>query len=133
LLEVFEGNYDLEFRNHIDNNKKIELNDIYNYDMLTLFVVNKNLVKKDYKRKIIPASIHLLSCITSEREKKSIKSISALDKYINYVQVINPPYDEDPPYESCYRPQDIAKNPGNNNLTSRHYGCYKAHTDAILS
>lgn len=133
LLEVFEGNYDLEFRNHIDNNKKIELNDVYNYDMLTLFVVNKNLVKKDYKRKIIPASIHLLSCITSEREKKSIKSISTLDKYISYVQVINPPYDEDPPYESCSRPQNIAKNPGNNNLTSRHYGCYKAHTDAILS
>ena len=101
--------------------------------MLTLFVVNKNLVKENYKRKLLPASIHLLSCITDEREVKSIKSISTLDKYISYVQLINSPYDDEPPYNNCARPKDIAKNPGGSNLTSRHYGCYKAHTDAILS
>jgi autotransporter strand-loop-strand O-heptosyltransferase len=67
-----------------------------------------------------------------EVEKKSKKSISKLEKYgFKYVSHMNAPYNEEPPKETCVRPQDIKQEPGGNSLTGRHYGCYLAFRNAI--
>lgn len=46
--------------------------------------------------------------------------------------MINPPYEGIPPRKNCSRPNDISPDPGRNKLTGRHYGNYKANTNAIL-
>lgn len=84
-------------------------------------------MKTKYNVKIV----HLLSK-NDETENESIKSISKLEKYgFKYTSHINIPYNDEPPKETCVRPQDIKSEPGGNNLTSRHYGCYMAFRNAI--
>lgn len=84
---------------------------------------------------------HLLTQPETAREKKSIASISPLGdlRNISYSQVINDPYTDFPPKDSCMRPEDIGMEPGLNSKTNRyrltpaHYGCYRAHGDLIMS
>jgi autotransporter strand-loop-strand O-heptosyltransferase len=84
-------------------------------------------MKTKYKVKLV----HLLS-IQDEVENQSIGSLSRLKNYnFDYQADINIPYDEEPPKETCIRPQDIRTEPGGNALTSRHYGCYLAFKNAI--
>ena len=79
--------------------------------------------------------IHLLSQPTSEREQRSIESISKLGEFkdIEYTQVINKPNTDLLPLETCNRPNDVQSEPGYYKLSYGHYGCFKAHTDAIMS
>ncbi len=79
--------------------------------------------------------IHLLSQPTSEREQRSIESISKLDEFkdIEYTQIINNPNTDLLPLETCNRPDDVQPDPGYYKLSYGHYGCFKAHTDAIMS
>jgi autotransporter strand-loop-strand O-heptosyltransferase len=84
-------------------------------------------MKTKYNVKIV----HLLSK-HDETEQESIQSISKLKNYgFNYVSHMNPPYNETPIASTCVRPPDIKPEPGGNNLTSRHYGCYLAFRNAI--
>lgn len=82
-------------------------------------------------------AIHLLSRPNDEREKKSISHISKLQNYgIDYYQIINEPFDGEPPIHFCRRPDNIGNKSryigdGLGILTGRHYGNYKAHVDAI--
>ena len=78
---------------------------------------------------------HLLSQPDDEREQRSIASISELAKFegMEYTQIINKPYTELPPIDTCARPEDVQLNPGHYKLSPGHYGCYKAHTDIISS
>ena len=78
---------------------------------------------------------HLLSQPDDEREQRSIASISELAKFegMEYTQIINKPYTEFPPIDTCARPKDVQLNPGHYKLSPGHYGCYKAHTDIISS
>lgn len=86
--------------------------------------------RDDLKIKII----HLLSLPNSEREQKSIQSISEMQKYgFEYIQNINEPYDGKIDIKNCSRPNDISEEPGNYKLTKRHYGCYNAHKNGILN
>jgi hypothetical protein len=88
---------------------------------------------KNHKSKV--KIIHLLTHPEDEREQRSIESISPLGEYenIEYTQIINKPYTDLPPVETCNRPNDVQSEPGYYKLAPGHYGCFKAHTDAILS
>ena len=79
--------------------------------------------------------IHLLSQPNSEREQRSIESISKLGEFkdIEYTQVINNPNTDLLPIGTCNRPNDVQSEPGYYKLSYGHYGCFKAHTDAIMS
>jgi len=133
LMEVFKDDYVLEFRNHLDKNQIVPIEEIGGHEMLTLLVTNKKLV--DIKEQKIPSIEirHMLCRPTDEREIKSVESISKLGgKNVSYKQLINPPYPDLPPVDTCFRPNDISDYPGGDNLTSGHYGCYKSHIDAIM-
>jgi len=84
-------------------------------------------------------ALHLLTVTTHEREQKSIAFISQLQEHgIDYHQIINTPYDGEPPAAFCRRPDSIgtkSKYLGNGLgvLTGRHYGNFRAHVDAIRS
>jgi glycosyltransferase involved in cell wall biosynthesis len=94
---------------------------------------NGKLELKNHKPKV--KIIHLLTYPKDEREQRSIESISPLGEYenIEYTQVINKPYTDLPPVETCNRPNDVQLEPGYYKLAPGHYGCFRAHTDAILS
>jgi glycosyltransferase involved in cell wall biosynthesis len=84
-------------------------------------------------------ALHLLTVPTHAREKKSIQYISQLQKYgIDYYQIVNEPYDGEPPADFCRRPENIGSKSqyignGLGILTGRHYGNFRAHSGAIAS
>jgi GR25 family glycosyltransferase involved in LPS biosynthesis len=66
--------------------------------------------------------VHLLSEPSTERERRSKESVSALP--FERIEIINPRWTgETPPSRPCEERQFT--------LTPAHYGCWKAHTDAI--
>ena len=91
--------------------------------------------RKNYESAPKIKIIHLLTHPDEEREIRSIESISKLGEYdnIEYTSVINTPYTDLPPTQNCNRPNDVQMEPGYYKLAPGHYGCFKAHTDAILS
>jgi len=80
---------------------------------------------------------HLLTKPDDVRERVSRASLKQLAKYgIDYLPMVNKPYDELPPSEHCKRPEHISDKPGNfgnglGPLTGRHYGCFSAHRKAL--
>jgi FkbM family methyltransferase len=76
---------------------------------------------------------HLLTNPLSEREQKSISSLTKLIDYgFKYNPIINKIYTKTPPSENCRRPDDISSEPGHYKLASGHYGCYLAHKKGIM-
>lgn len=80
--------------------------------------------------------IHLVTePLTNRKEMDSINSIQDFSgKYqnIEYYQLVNEIYKDLPPVDNCFRPQDITLEPGGNNLTPAHYGCYLAHKNGLM-
>ena len=80
---------------------------------------------------------HLLTRPDDVRERVSMASIKQLAKYgIDYLPMVNTPYEGLPPNEFCKRPEHISDKPGNfgnglGPLTGRHYGCFDAHRTAL--
>jgi predicted O-methyltransferase YrrM len=80
---------------------------------------------------------HLLTRPDDVRERVSRSSIKQLANYgIDYLPMVNKPFDELPPVENCKRPDQISDKPGNfgnglGPLTGRHYGCFSAHRSAL--
>jgi hypothetical protein len=80
---------------------------------------------------------HLLTKPDDVRERVSMASIKQLAKYgIDYLPMVNKPYEGLPPTEFCKRPEQISDKPGNfgnglGPLTGRHYGCFDAHRKAL--
>ena len=124
--------FDLD-TNKLINSKEIKVDsDYYNYKLEK----NGNFeYKLPFEIKPKVKIIHLLTHPEDEREQRSIESISPLGEYenIEYTQVINKPYTDLPPVETCNRPNDVQPEPGYYKLAPGHYGCFRAHTDAILS
>ena len=86
-----------------------------------------------------PQKIKLMHLVTEpDTNEKEIRSIKNIKEFCNstgieYEQRINKIWTETPPKDTCNRPNDIQDKPGYYKLAPGHYGCYKAHTDAILS
>jgi hypothetical protein len=80
---------------------------------------------------------HLLTKPEDVRERVSMASIKQLAKYgIDYLPMVNKPYEGLPPSEFCKRAEHISDKPGNfgnglGPLTGRHYGCFDAHRKAL--
>jgi hypothetical protein len=80
---------------------------------------------------------HLLTKPEDVRERVSMASIKQLAKYgIDYLPMVNKPYEGLPPSEFCKRAEHISDKPGNfgnglGPLTGRHYGCFSAHRKAL--
>ena len=80
---------------------------------------------------------HLLTRPDDVRERVSMASLKQLSKYgIDYLPMVNKPYEGLPPTEFCKRPDQISDKPGNfgnglGPLTGRHYGCFDAHRQAL--
>ena len=72
---------------------------------------------------------------TNEKEIRSIESIKEFCQLtgIEYEQRVNKIWKDIPPKDTCNRPDDVQDIPGYYKLAPGHYGCYKAHTDAILA
>ena len=88
----------------------------------------------DYKPKI--KLMHLVT--EPDSNSKEIRSIESVKDFcektgINYEQRINAIWKDTPPKDTCNRPEDVQDVPGYYKLAPGHYGCYKAHTDAILA
>ena len=76
---------------------------------------------------------HLLTNPLSEREQKSIASLTKLIDYgFKYNPIVNPIYTELPPSHNCRRPNEISLEPGYYKLAPGHYGCYLAHKKGII-
>jgi predicted O-methyltransferase YrrM len=80
---------------------------------------------------------HLMTKPDDLREKVSASSLKQLERYgIDYLPMINEPFDGLPPSENCKRPEHVSNEPGNfgngfGPLTGRHYGCFSAHRKAL--
>ena len=71
----------------------------------------------------------------NEKEIRSVKNIKEFCEStgIEYEQRINKIWTDLPPIDTCNRPEDVQDKPGYYKLAPGHYGCYKAHTNAIMS
>ena len=72
---------------------------------------------------------------TNPKEIRSVKNIKDFCKVknIEYEMRINTIWKNTPPKDTCNRPNDVQDKPGYYKLAPGHYGCYKAHTDALLA
>jgi FkbM family methyltransferase len=132
VMKFFSDNFYVQFRNHLNDNEEISIDEASKLEMVTLFATNTDLVPNFSKEKNISVIInHCLSLPESDREVKSINSISQIE-CDSYTQMVNPPFDGLVPVDTCFRPGDISDTPGGKNLTKGHYGCYKSHVDAIM-
>lgn len=123
--KLLENGFDIVKINHVT--KDIAF-DYEKDEMGVLYAVNSKI-----KRPVIKC-VHLLSRTDDEREIRSVASVSELAKLgFRYTQNINKPHSSLPPKENCARPNDIAMEPGKMKLSPGHYGCYLAHSTAILS
>lgn len=98
--------------------------------IICAYRVGKNQSKKIETPKI--KVVHLLTRPDDLREIESIKSVSRLKDFcFEYIQNINEVYTKMPPDSWCNRPGDISEKAGHMKLTPAHFGCYKAHSDAL--
>ena len=72
---------------------------------------------------------------TNPKEIRSIENIKDFckAKNIKYEMRINTIWTKTPPKDTCNRPDDVQDKPGYYKLAPGHYGCYRAHTNALLA
>ena len=72
---------------------------------------------------------------TNPKEIRSVKNIKDFckAKNIKYEMRTNAIWTKTPPKDTCNRPDDVQDQPGYYKLAPGHYGCYKAHTNALLA
>jgi len=75
--------------------------------------------------------LHILTDFDTEREVKSMQSLTKLSNYgMPYKIIISKRYTDLPPAETCQYPDKISMEPGGK-LTPGHYGCYLGHRKAF--
>jgi FkbM family methyltransferase len=133
-LHTYEDTYDTTAR-YITQNVDEDCQLLIDFYQLSKPETNMEPISKPIRIQ----AIHLLTNVTEAREVESIRQLSQLQNYgIDYVQHVNEPYDGPAPAEFCRRPDAVGDTPqdlgnGLGVMTGRHYGCYLAHRDAILS
>jgi hypothetical protein len=89
--------------------------------------------------KNLNTKIKLMHLVTEpDSNLKEIRSVENIKDFCNktgikYEQRVNKIWTELPPSDTCARPQDVQDKPGYYKLAPGHYGCYLAHTNAILA
>jgi len=135
-FKVIWDTYDL-VTNSILNSKVVEINDDYINNQ-----IDKNGLFEwfgDQTEFISNPKIKLMHLVTepdvNEKEIRSVENIKEFCQLtgIKYEQRINKIWKDIPPKDTCNRPNDVQDKPGYYKLAPGHYGCYKAHTDAILA
>lgn len=127
--------YSIEVRRHTEDNALLTDESEYaNYKMCTFAAKKTASTSKKKTLKQIKVN-HLLTVPTDEREVRSIESLTQLQQFKNveYIQRVNSPYKDLPPSETCARPHDVQMEPGYYKLSPGHYGCWLAHSEAILA
>ena len=77
------------------------------------------------------SAIHILTDIDTNREIRSMQSLSKLKDFgIDYRPIVSKRYTDLPPAENCKYPENISFEPGGK-LTPGHYGCYLGHKAAF--
>jgi glycosyltransferase involved in cell wall biosynthesis len=131
----FEGDIRVEFEIHSSNNVETKTF-IVNQEYFTK--LSKNGLFK-WKTDIPNPKIKLMHLVTEpDTNEKEIRSVENVEEFcqltgIKYEQRINKIWKELPPKDTCNRPDDVQDVPGYYKLAPGHYGCFKAHTDAILA
>jgi len=71
----------------------------------------------------------------NSKEQRSVDSIKSFCNHteIEYEMRVNKIWKDLPPADTCNRPDDVQDVPGYYKLAPGHYGCYLAHTNAILA
>jgi len=125
--------YDLDTKEFIESKEVIVDNNYYNNEL------EKNGTfeyKLQFNNK---PKIKLMHLVTEPNSNpKEIRSIESVFDFcektgIKYEQRINEIYKDIPPTDTCNRPDDVQDVPGYYKLAPGHYGCYLAHTNAILA
>ena len=134
-LLKFDGEYEVKF----------EIQDEYSTETKTFKIDQKyfnNLPQNgvfEWKGEIPKPKIKLMHLVTDPyNNPKEIKSVDNIKKFckatdIEYEQRVNRIWTELPPKDTCNRPDDVQDKPGYYKLAPGHYGCFVAHTDAILA
>lgn len=77
------------------------------------------------------SAMHILTDIDTEREIRSMQSLTKLKDYgVDYKAILSKRYTDLPPAETCEHPERISMEPGGK-LTPGHYGCYLGHRKAF--
>ena len=108
------------------------------YDSIATYItdnieINKKILLEylNIKDNIQTLALHILTDIDTEREIKSMQSLTKLTDYnIKYKPIISKRYTILPPSDTCQYPEKISMEPGNT-LTPSHYGCYLGHRNAF--
>jgi glycosyltransferase involved in cell wall biosynthesis len=136
-LLKFEGEYKVEF-NIGDTSGLLETKTfIIDQDYFNNVLPNNG--SFEWKGKMPSFNIKLMHLVTepdtNEKEIRSIESVKDFcDKTgIKYEQRVNKIWTDLPPKDNCHRPDDVQDKPGYYKLAPGHYGCFVAHTDAILA
>jgi len=153
---IFDTNFEVTNRITWFEDVSYNVNNHYtvtmeSYDLVTGKLVDSNILEldKEYLLNVLPnnglinyknhKNIKLMHLVTEpETNEKEIRSIENIKDFCNktgitYEQRINKIWTETPPKDTCNRPNDVQDVPGYYKLAPGHYGCYKAHTDAILA
>ena len=134
-LLKFDGEYEIEFviqDEHTTETKTFKVDQEYFNNL------PQNGVFK-WKGEIPKPKIKLMHLVTEpDTNEKEIRSIESVTEFceltgIKYEQRINKIWTELPPVDTCNRPEDVQEVPGYYKLAPGHYGCYLAHTNALLA
>ena len=125
--------YDLDTKEFIESKEIVIDNNYYNNEL------ERN-GKFEYKLPFeTTPKIKLMHLVTEpDTNEKEIRSIESVKEFceltgIKYEQRINKIWTDLPPKDTCNRPDDVQDKPGYYKLAPGHYGCFVAHTDAILA
>ena len=131
----FDGEYEVQF----------EIQDEYTSETKT-FKIDQDYFDKlpqngtfRWKGEMPKTKIKLMHLVTDPyNNPKEVKSVENIKEFceltgIKYEQRVNRIWTELPPKDTCNRPDDVQDVPGYYKLAPGHYGCFKAHTDAILA
>jgi GR25 family glycosyltransferase involved in LPS biosynthesis len=129
---------------YLDNYSDIYVNDKINFlsddiisdvkkikDILGIkqFELSQTSNQRTNSKKI--SAYHILTDIDTDREVKSLMSLTKLEEYeISYNYHISKRYVDLPPVETCEYPDRVSMEPGGK-LTPGHYGCYLGHKSAF--
>jgi len=134
-LLKFDGEYEIEFviqDEHTTETKTFKVDQEYFNNLPQNGVF-------EWKGEIPKPKIKLMHLVTEpDTNEKEIRSIESVTEFceltgIEYEQRINKIWTELPPVDTCNRPEDVQEVPGYYKLAPGHYGCYLAHTNALLA